>query len=155
MKKKILALVAILSIVSIASAGYALFLDTQRSYPVSVRTVGLPSENYGLFTSRHDGSEISAINFSQPISAGFTYEVTYFLRAKGDLGGIEYNMTWQADNLPSYLTLVVYWEDTVWSENSAQLWNTSTAVAISLSLTASISCPSGVSGWNYILTANP
>jgi len=133
---------------------YAVFLDTTKVYNVQVRTVGLPSANFGLYTSYLDGSEVTNINFSEAIQAGGYCEITYFLKKKADTLG-SYNMSYYVENLPSYLSLTAYWNNESWTQNSNHQWNVNDTIAISLRLTASTNCESTVANFKFMLQATP
>ena len=155
MKMGLAALVAVaLTSAMLSGFGLGIFLDNQRVYGVRVRTVGLPSNNFGIFTSMHDGNEVAELDFGE-IGAGEEFELTYFLRSKGVVNR-EYSMTWSVEDWPGNgISIAGSWNGEVgaWGANEVRRWNTTETVALSWSVKVSTGVSSMEVTCTLLLTA--
>jgi hypothetical protein len=154
MKKIAVATALLIAVMLSISAGYAIFLDNQRVYPTVVRTIGLPSTNYGLYTSYFDGTEVSIINFTEPVYAGTYYEMTYFLRRKGNFHAF-YNVSWYVDFLPSYLQSSAFWGGAPWDQECNRRWNVSEVIPLTFRMYATVGCASQENNFAIVMTVSP
>ena len=150
MKKAPLVIIALLLVATVASSLATLIISN--NYPSTITTISqTPLADFGLFTSYYEGEEVFNLDYGE-LKASETMEFTLFLRAKNGSG--IYYMSWTTLNLPSYLTLTMFWNGITepWDENFHRMWDLNDVVAIVFRMSASSVCPSQTIAFTQIFT---
>lgn len=150
MKKAPLVIIALLLVVTVASSLATLIISN--NYPSTITTISqIPLADFGLYTSYYEGEEVFALNYGS-LKAGNTKEFTLFLKAKNGTG--LYYMSWSVLDLPSYLTLRMFWNGVTeqWDENYRRMWNLDDVVPIVFRMSASSDCPNQNIAFTQIFT---